>query len=202
LHFYIPKEIQMAYYQTDALSASITALNVATTGTLPVRRPAPIGDDVGTELSVKGSISFASGINLAVNDVIELVVLPADHVPIDFFFTADQFDSNATPTLAANIGLMTGTVGDTTRIQTAVGTDGAAAMKWGSLGGCSGRAGESNGTAAALTIVPYATTISRAAVVQVDRSYGMAITALAATNPATVRRLDFTLKYRVGIGLA
>jgi hypothetical protein len=187
----------MSYFATNQITGNTAA--AALTVAQPMRRPSPIPMDVGQVCAAMGTLIFASGVNLAVNDVIELAILPSDCVPIDFILSADQFDSNGTPTLAGNIGVMTGSPGDVTRIQTAVGSTFGAAVKWGSIAGCTARAGQSNGTAAALTLVQYAQTLSQLGSTSADRSIGMAITALAATNPATIRRLDFTLFYRPAV---
>jgi hypothetical protein len=184
----------MAYYATNEITGNTTA--VALTGVQVFRHPTVSARAAADVQSVTGTIILASGTNLAINDVIELVVLPADHIPLDFLLTTDQFDSNATPTLAANIGLMTGSIGDASRIQTAVGSTFGAAVKFGSVAGSTARAGQSNGTASALTLVQYAQTIAQTTSNTADRSIGLAVTTAAATNPATARRLDFTLFFR------
>jgi hypothetical protein len=48
---------------------------------------------------------------LAVGDIIELAVLPADCVIVDAMLDADDLDSNATQALAYDVGLMSGPVG-------------------------------------------------------------------------------------------
>lgn len=186
----------MAYYATSLITGATAA--AALSGTQVLRRPPDIATQQGDVQYVQGSIVLASGTNLAVNDVVELAILPADHVPIDFVLLAvSQIDSNATPTLAANIGLMTGSPGDASRIQTAVGTEGGAAVKFGSVAGSLARAGQSNGTASALTLVQYATTFANIAPsFTADRSIGLAVTTAAATNPATARTIVFGLWFR------
>lgn len=183
------------YLATSLITGAVAG--AALTGVQVVRRPPIVSRSGGDVIAVTGSITLASGTNLAANDVIELAILPADHLPIDFLLYAGQWDSNAAPTLAANFGVMTGAVGDASRNQATVGTEGGAAVKWGSVAGCTARAGQSNGTASTLTLVQYAQSLALVTPsTTADRSFGMAITAAAATNPATTRRLDFTLFYR------
>lgn len=54
---------------------------------------------------------------LAAGDIIEMLVLPADCVLVDAVLDADDLDSGASPTLAYDVGIMSGPVGlkDTTR---------------------------------------------------------------------------------------
>lgn len=54
---------------------------------------------------------------LVVNDLIEFLVLPADHVPVDAMIEASDLDSDATPALDYSVGLMSGIPGvaDTAR---------------------------------------------------------------------------------------
>lgn len=66
---------------------------------------------------------------LAVGDMIELVVLPADHVLVDLTFDNDTLDSNGTPTLAGDIGIMSGPVGQNSTSRT-VGQQFGAAQTW------------------------------------------------------------------------
>lgn len=48
---------------------------------------------------------------LAANDIIEALVLPADCVLVDAVLDASDLDSNASPTLVYDVGLMSGPVG-------------------------------------------------------------------------------------------
>jgi hypothetical protein len=172
------------YFVGSHLSGAIPALDVARTGVLPVRRPALVADRSGSVMCARSSLSLLSGTNLAATDVLELGILPAHHVIVDFILTTDSWDSNATPTLAGDIGVMTGTVGDTERIQTAVGTELGAAIVFGK-------------TAVSVFVRLAAVAAGRvAASATVDRSIGIAITTAAATNPAATRQLDFFLFYR------
>jgi hypothetical protein len=152
---------------------------------LPVRRPPTTGNDQARVMCAKSSLSLVSGTVPVANDVFEVGILPADHVLVDFILTADSWDSNATPTLAANIGVMTGAVGDTARVYTAVGTEMGAAIVFGK-------------TAVSVFVRLAAVAANRVAASKtVDRSIGMAITTAAATDVAATRQLDFQLFYRL-----
>jgi len=47
----------------------------------------------------------------AAGDIIEALVLPADHVIVDALIDSDDLDAHATPALAYDVGLMSGSVG-------------------------------------------------------------------------------------------
>jgi hypothetical protein len=172
------------YFVGSHLSGAIPALDVARTGVLPVRRPPTVTDRAGVVLCARSSLSIASGTDLAATDVLEVGILPADHVIVDFMLASDSWDAHATPTLAGDIGVMTGTVGDTARIQTAVGTELGAAVKFGK-------------SAVSDFLRLAAVAAARVAASKtVDRSIGIAITTAAATTVAAIRQLDFFLYYR------
>src|SRR6266571_4196993 len=119
------------YFVGSHLSGAIPALDVTGTGIVVQRIPPPIGDDQASVMCARSSLSLVSGTNPVAADVFEVGVLPADHVLVDFILTSDSWDSNASPTLAANIGVMTGAVGDTSRLTGAVGTEFGAAIVFG-----------------------------------------------------------------------
>jgi hypothetical protein len=171
----------MAYYATNEITGSTTA--VALTGIQTLRHSSVISTEAGDLVEVTGTIIFASGVNPAINDLIELAVLPADHVPVDFILSNDDFDSNGTPTITIKLGLMTGTVGDAGRVLATVGVEGIAS-------------GSTLLQAPAYTRCALATFQQIAPSTLVDRSIGLGIVASAATNPATIRRIDFQLFYR------
>lgn len=173
------------YFVGSHLSGTIPAKDINATGILPVRRPPPTDTHQGTVKCARSSLSLASGTNLVANDVLEVGILPADHVLVNWFLTSDSFDSNASPTLAANIGVMTGAVGDTSRDQTTVGTEGGAAIVFGKTG-------------VSVFVRLAAVAWGRVAASKTaDRSIGMAITTAAATDVAATRQLDFFLFYRL-----
>lgn len=186
------------YWQTSLLDGNAgSKAAIGSVGVSKVQRSAPIADDVGTLVHVKGTLQMASGVNFAVNDVVEAAILPADHVPVDFIISGDQFDSNAAPLLTLSVGLMTGSVGDTSRTTANFsGTpEGGAAIPFGK-GVVASPQYLRNGVFA--TFLNFGFLWNRiASSSTTDRSIGFFIAAAAATNPATVRRLDFELIYRV-----
>ena len=48
---------------------------------------------------------------LAANDVVEMVILPAGYVPISAYLACEDTDSDATPAIALDMGLISGTAG-------------------------------------------------------------------------------------------
>ena len=170
----------MTYFATDIIVGSNAA--AALTGTLPLRRPPPGADQTGELLCDTGRIIFASGVNLAINDVIELAVLPEDCVLVDWILCNDDFDSNTT--LQVRIGLMTGAPGDAGRALATVGAELLAT-------------GSTTLQAAAITRGSVAAKIGayRIAPTGSPRSIGMGIEA-APTNIASIRQLDFIMFYR------
>lgn len=71
---------------------------------------------------------------LAANDVIEMVVLPAGYVPIDAVLVAEDLDSNGSPTVTLDLGLISGTAGAADNARTC-GTEAFAASTVGQAGG-------------------------------------------------------------------
>lgn len=166
-----------SYYATNRLTGTIVA--AALTGQIVQRQPVPISDGVGDVMVEHATISFASGVNPAANDVIELGILPADHVPVDWFLVNDDFDSTTSITIA--IGIMTGTVGDASRDYTTVGVEALASG--------------STQLQAAGFLRCVTGTWCRLAPSSADRSIGLTFPAVG-TAPATVRKLDFVYSYR------
>jgi hypothetical protein len=166
------------YYATNALTGNIVA--AALTGQIVQRHPCIVADGAGDVITECATISFASGVNPVINDVIELGVLPADHVPIDWMLIGDDFDSATGVTIA--IGIMAGTVGDTTRVYTDVGVEALASG--------------STTLQAAAFLRNVSVTWGRVAPTSGDRSIGLTFAAAPTTNPSTTRRLDFIYSYR------
>lgn len=170
----------MAYYATDAITGSNAAAPL--TGSQPLKHPVPTGDQAGELLTDTGRLIFASGVNLAINDVIELAILPADHVLVDWIFLNDDFDSATL--VVGRIGFMTGNPGDASRLLATVGA-------------------ELLATASATLQAPAVTRGSvvakvaayRTAPLTVDRSIGFGVE-VAPTNIASIRQLDFIMFYR------
>lgn len=170
----------MAYYATQLITGTTAA--AALSGSQPIRRPPDIARGQGDLQAIQGSIVFASGVNIAINDVIELAVLPADHILVDWILVNDDFDSATTVTVKA--GIMTGAPGDASRALATVGVELLAS-------------GATTLQAPAVTRGSVVASIGayRLAPATTDRSIGLGIVA-APTNPATVRQLDFIMFYR------
>ena len=83
-------------------------------------RPTPNAKRAGVSTIVRSILALP--VALALNDQIEMVILPADHVPIDFWYDSDDLDTNGTPLIAFDIGLMSGTPGDAVSART-IGTE-------------------------------------------------------------------------------
>jgi hypothetical protein len=66
-------------------------------------------DGVGT---VAHTVEFVVPAGLALNDIIEMGGLPAGHIPVDLIVSFPDADSNGTPTVAFDAGLITGRFGD------------------------------------------------------------------------------------------
>jgi hypothetical protein len=176
----------MAYWAADEITG--TQVGVALTAAQFSRRPVSIADDLGTVLSWTGVITLASGVNPAVNDVFEMGVLPADHVAVDWIISGDQLETGATSTIT--VGVMTGTVGDVTRTQTAF-----PAANTAGNGGTAlvyGRTANDNFLRNATSWFSRQTFSP-----SVDRSVGFTLAGAIATPVAALRRIAFQLFYRV-----
>ena len=68
----------------------------------------PISDGAGEVVASRGIFPIIAAVPL--NDVIELVILPEDHVPVDF--TLDLDDLDTATGLVLDVGLITGVPGD------------------------------------------------------------------------------------------
>ncbi len=139
-------------------------------------KPAPISDD-GDLVTVRYEYSLAAA--LVVNDIIEMGVLPADHVPVDFAVDCDDLDTNGVPTITLNCGVMSGTPGVADVART-VGTEFLSASTVAQAGGVVRAA-----TVGAFRVAPAAT----------DRSVGFKVAAAPATGAAT-GKIGLTLYYR------
>lgn len=119
------------------------------------------------ELDLAGPV--LKGVTLQVGDIIDLGPLPANYTVMDIFIDCDDLDSNGTPTLAFDVGIMSGTPGDTVTARTC-GKEFFDASTVAQAGGV------------ARTTLK---TAFRVAPVGYDRSIGLKITAAAATQPTT-----------------
>lgn len=58
----------------------------------------------GSEVvSIRAAFTLAA---FATNDVVELLLLPEDHVPVDWTVDVDDLDSNGSPTVAIDVGIL------------------------------------------------------------------------------------------------
>lgn len=138
--------------------------------------PTPVGSEV---VSVRMEYDLAAA--LAASDVLEFGLLPAGCVPVDWDIDTDQLDTNGTPTLAADIGILDSAG---TAISTAAADGGG---KWASA--------LAVGHAAALT---RAATIYHKRVTSDDVN-DRTVAAVISTGPATGAasgKIALTLSYR------
>lgn len=70
---------------------------------------------------ITGEIVVPAG--LALNDILEMGGIPVGHVPVDFILHAPDMDSNGTPLIALDAGIITGRFGDPVQGSRACGTE-------------------------------------------------------------------------------
>lgn len=133
-------------------------------GYVPVSSPACAGATVQNfyELNIAGK-------TLALNDVIDLGPLPANCTVADAVIVSDDLDTNGTPLISFDVGLMSGTVGEINGART-VGQELFAASTIARTGGI-----ERTSRKEAFRIAPVA----------FDRSLGLKVTAAPATQATT-----------------
>lgn len=56
--------------------------------------------------------------DIVLNDVIDLGVLPANHTVVDAILIPDDLDTNVSPTVALDVGIMSGVPGDEVSVRT------------------------------------------------------------------------------------
>jgi hypothetical protein len=91
------------------------------------------GDCAGDVITNDYFVDVAAA-DIVLNDVIDLGILPANHTVVDAILIADDLDTNGTPTVALDVGIMSGTPGDTTSVRTC-GSEFFAAATTGQAGG-------------------------------------------------------------------
>jgi len=67
-------------------------------------RPAVDAAEAGEVKAVRGEYDLAAA--LVVNDIIELVKLPGDHVPVDCILDSDDLDTGGSPALVLDAGVV------------------------------------------------------------------------------------------------
>jgi hypothetical protein len=55
---------------------------------------------------------------IVLNDIIDIGILPANHTVVDAILIPDDLDTNVSPTIALDVGIMSGTPGDTETART------------------------------------------------------------------------------------
>ncbi len=139
------------------------------TGRLPT--PISTGADL-IALSLECAVP-ATGDGTVANDIIEMGVLPAGHVPVDVIYSATDLDTNGTPTHAVSFGVLNANKDDIS----VVAADGGAAWATGLTIGQTGALARQ--TANVLASVQALTT---------PRSLGFKVTTASATKAAgTIR---------------
>jgi len=140
--------------------------------------PMPTADDSDV-IAVRMEYSLAAA--LALNDVIEMGPLPADHVPVDCVLDADDLDTNGAPTITLSVGILNA---GKTAISTAAADGGAA---WIAASTVAQAGGLVRPTVSAITrVAPDAAN---------DRPMGVLVAAGPATGAAT-GKVGLTVMYR------
>lgn len=85
----------------------VTALSKFANGTLPTIYGSEAGD-----VQVQDLFIDLTAAQIVLNNIFDLGVLPAGHKVVDAILIPDDLDSNGTPTIALDVGILTGTPGD------------------------------------------------------------------------------------------
>jgi hypothetical protein len=75
------------------------------------------GDCAGDVVANRFYVDLATT-DLVLNNVIDIGILPAGHTVTDCVLIADDLDTNGTPTITLDVGIMTGTPGDGVTVRT------------------------------------------------------------------------------------
>ena len=67
--------------------------------------------EAGEVKAIRGVITLPA--TLGATDVVHMVKLPAEHVPVDLILEADDLDTNGTPTIVMDVGITSDSVGST-----------------------------------------------------------------------------------------
>lgn len=132
-------------------------------------RPAPTGDDVGTVMSVRGVIPVT--LAMVINDLFECVKYPAGHILVDAIVDCDDLDTNGSPLITFDVGIMSGIAG-TADVARTVGTEILAASTLPQAGGLA---------RAVAAVTAAAGDLSRQTPVDFERSVGILVKAAPAT---------------------
>jgi hypothetical protein len=133
-----------------------------------VAYPDCAGDVIQNRYEADLASTPLKGVTLGVGDIIDFGIIPANTTVTDLLIDSDDLDSNGSPTLAYDVGVLTGTPGETT----------------GRTCGTEFFAATNASQSAAVTRMSKGTGF-RVAPVGYDRSIGIKITTAAATQPST-----------------
>lgn len=135
-------------------------------------RPAVDSCQAGEIKTVRGEIDLAADVGgaLADGDILEMVKLPPQHVPVDCVVDSDDLDSNGTPTITFKAGVIGGD-------DDALIADGNTTMQSSGIARMDAQAGP------------------RVASSDSETKYGITVTADPATG-ATTGKVGFALQYR------
>lgn len=137
-------------------------------GSVSAAYPDCAGDIVVNRYELDLASGVLKGVTLGVGDIIDMGVIPANSQVVDIIIDSDDLDSNASPAIVFDVGVMSGNPGDTgTR------TCGAEFFSGSTLAQAGGVARTTLKTA--FRVAPVAT----------DKSVGLKVTTAAATQPAT-----------------
>ncbi|MBU9386635.1 hypothetical protein [Burkholderia multivorans] len=142
------------------------------------QRTTPVGDCAADVVAQLFEFALPAAA-LAADDIIELGVLPANNSPTDATLIVDKLDSGGTATIAFDVGVMSGQVGDKVSARTC----GAELFGGSNVGQAGGTVRAS--LASAFTLAPS----------DVDRSIGVRIKAAAAAQVAGAK-VRLLLTYR------
>lgn len=76
------------------------------------------GDLVRNVYELDMSLAPFKGVTFLLNDIIDIGPLPANHIVTDMIIDSDDMDTNGTPLLALDVGILSGTPGDTVSVRT------------------------------------------------------------------------------------
>lgn len=137
-------------------------------GSVSAAYPDCAGDVVVNRYELDFTKAPLKGVTLADGDIIDMGIIPAMSEIVDIVIDSDDLDSNGTPTIVFDAGVMTGNPGDTSGR-----TCGAEFFSASTLAQAGG---------VARTSLKTAFRVARA---NTDKSVGVKFTTAAATQPAT-----------------
>lgn len=78
-----------------------------------LNRQAPVSEEAGTVKCERYTYTVPAGVSLAVNDIIELAILPANHTVVDATLVTDSLTTST-----FDVGIMSSIPGDTDQART------------------------------------------------------------------------------------